>query len=116
MPPPVDQITDPSTIKLATVEAEDEERDQPFNAHRFAASEGSKAIVAEAVQLLRNCEDHFGLRRNKRRPKDQETFDLTVDAVLSDVMRHHVLEHAGGIYITRSNRALGGKSRYRPRA
>jgi hypothetical protein len=111
----VDQIADPSAIKPPTVKSEEEERDQPFNAYRFAASEGAKAIVAEAVRLLRNCEDYFGLRQNKRRPRDRETFNLAVDAVLSDLMHHYVTGLDGDIYITRSNKVLGTRSRYRPR-
>ena len=69
---------------------EDDERDRPFNAYRFAASDNAKGIVAEAIRLLLNYEAHFKLRKNKRRPRDQETFDLTVDAILSDLMHHHL--------------------------
>ncbi|MER9225090.1 hypothetical protein NKI39_05450 [Mesorhizobium sp. M0664] len=108
----MDQTT-PTVIEL---DDEEEERDSPFNAYRFAASENSKAIIVEAIGLLLNCEAHFGLRTNKRRDRDQQTFDLTVDAVLSDLMHHQVAEHPGDIYVTRSNRVLGTKSRYRPRA
>jgi hypothetical protein len=49
-------------------------------------------------------------------PKDQDTFNLTVDAILSDLMHHHLVEHLGEIYVTRSNKVLGMNSRYRPRA
>ncbi|MDX1068974.1 hypothetical protein FB004_109186 [Sinorhizobium medicae] len=101
------------------VDAQDdevEERDRPFNAYRFAASENAKAIVAEVIGLLLNFEAYFGLKKNKRRAKDQETFDLTVDAILSDLMHHHLVGEDGSIYVTRSNRVLGTKSRYRPRA
>ncbi|MER9962170.1 hypothetical protein NKJ72_14575 [Mesorhizobium sp. M0045] len=99
---------------MIELDDEEEERDSPFNAYRFAASQNTKAIVQESIGLLLNCEAHFGLRTNKRRNRDQETFDLTVDAVLSDLMHHHVAEHPGDIYVTRSNRVLGTKSRYRP--
>lgn len=108
----MDQIT-PAVIELGD---EDDERDRRFNAHRFAASENAKAIVKEAIELLLSCEAHFGLRTNKRRARDQETFDLTVDAILSDLMHHHLAGASGDIYVTRSNRVLGAKSRYRPRA
>jgi hypothetical protein len=91
-------------------------RDRPFNAYRFASSENSQDIVKEAIRLLLNCEAYFKLRKNKRRPKDQETFNLTVDAILSDLMHHHLAEYPGDIYVTRSNKVLGMKGRYRPRA
>ncbi|CAN7242901.1 hypothetical protein [Mesorhizobium sp. LjNodule214] len=52
----------------------------------------------------------------KRRAWDQETFDLTVDAILSDLMHHHLVDYPEGIHVIRSNRVLGTKGRYRPRA
>ncbi|WP_192257370.1 hypothetical protein [Mesorhizobium caraganae] len=108
----MDQIASP----IATSDNEDEERDRRFNAYRFASSDNTKGIVAEAIRLLLNYEHCSGLTRNKRRAVDQETFDLTVDAILSDLMHHHLVDYPEGIYVTRSNRHLGTKSRYRPRA
>lgn len=101
---------------ISTPDDEDDERDRPFNAYRFASADNAKGIVAEAIRLLLNYEDRFGLTRNKRRVADQETFDLTVDAILSDLMHHHLVEYPLDIYVTRSNRVLGTRSRYRPRA
>lgn len=86
---------DQTTPIVTELDDGEEERDSPFNAYRFAASENTKAIVQEAIGLLLNCEAHVGLRTNKRRNRDQETFDLTVDAVLSDLMHHHVAEDPG---------------------
>lgn len=101
---------------LSSVDGSDDEddgRDRPFNPYRFAASENSKGIVREAIGLLSTYEDRFGLRRNKRRPRDQETFEQTVEAILSDLI-HGQLVGGSGIFVTRSNRVLGAKSRYRP--
>ncbi|AGB43210.1 hypothetical protein Mesau_00724 [Mesorhizobium australicum WSM2073] len=100
-------------ITVGGSEDEDVGRDRPFNPHRFAASENSKGIVREAIGLLSTYEDRFGLRRNKRRPRDQETFEQTVEAILSDLI-HGQLVGGSGIFVTRSNRVLGAKSRYRP--
>lgn len=99
-----------------TNDDKDEERDRPFNAYRFAASDEAREIVAEAIRLVLNCEDHFRLRKNRRREKDRAIFDLTVDAVLSDLIQHHALEYPKAIYVSRSNKVLGIKSRYRPAA
>lgn len=107
----MDQIT----AAVIDLDDNEDERDRPFNAYRFAASEDSKAIVQEAVRLLLNCEARFQLKKNKRRARDQEIFDLTVDAVLSDLMYYHLAGYPMGIYVTRSNRVLGTKSRYRPK-
>ena len=101
---------------IALSDDEDNERDRPFNAYRFASSDAAKGIIADAVRLLLNYEERAGLKTNKRREKDQETFDLTVDAILSDLMHRHLVEYPAGIYVPRSNRVLGTKSRYRPRA
>ncbi|SFP14617.1 hypothetical protein SAMN03159463_03682 [Mesorhizobium sp. NFR06] len=100
-------------ISVGVSEDEEGERDRPFNPYRFAASETTKGIVREAVGLLASYEDRFGLRRNKRRPRDQETFEQTVEAILSDLI-HGQLVGGSGIFVTRSNRVLGAKSRYRP--
>ncbi|MDX8458189.1 hypothetical protein [Mesorhizobium humile] len=97
----------------ARVEGREVERDRPFNPYRFAASENAKDIVREAIGLLSTYEVRFGLRRNKRRPKDQETFEQTVEAILSDLIHGHLVG-GSGIFVTRSNRVLGAKSRYRP--
>ncbi|RWM21769.1 MAG: hypothetical protein EOR73_10195 [Mesorhizobium sp.] len=98
---------------VGDLEEEEVERDRAFNPYRFAASENTKGIVREAIGLLASYEDRFDLRRNKRRPRDQETFEQTVEAILSDLMHGQLLSGAG-IYVTRSNRVLGAKSRYRP--
>jgi len=108
----MDRITAP----FVAADEEVEERDHRFNAYRFAASDNAKAIVSEVIRLLLNYEAHFGLRKNTRRAADQETFDLTVAAILSDLMYHHLTERGGDVYTTRSNRLLATKSRYRPAA
>lgn len=93
---------------------DDLERDRPFNAYRYASSSDAKAIVSEAISLILTYEAHFALKKNKRRAKDQVIFDQTVEAVLSDLMHHHSIEYPRGLYVSRSNRVLGSKSRYRP--
>ncbi|MER9864495.1 hypothetical protein [Mesorhizobium sp. M0185] len=98
---------------VGELEDEEVERDRPFNPYRFAASESTKGIIREAIGLIGSYEDRFDLRRNKRRPRDQETFEQTVEAILSDLIHGHLLGGTG-IYVTRSNRVLGAKSRYRP--
>ncbi|RWA58120.1 hypothetical protein [Mesorhizobium sp.] len=100
-------------ITVGGSEDEDVGRERPFNPYRFAASENSKGIVREAIGLLSTYEDRFGLRRNKRRPRDQQTFEQTVEVILSDLI-HEQLVGGSGIFVTRSNRVLGAKSRYRP--
>lgn len=106
---------DQPLVTPSVAEDDDTLRDRPFNAYRFAASDEAKAIVAEAIGLLSTYERRFNTRKNKRRPEDQKTFEMTVDAVLSDLLYHHFTEFEGGVYVTRSNQVLGTRSRYRPR-
>lgn len=96
--------------------SKDEVRDRAFEPYRRAATEDVEAIIAEAIKLLTSYEKHFRLRKNNRRPVDQQTFEETVDAVLSDLIHHHLLGHPGRTYVPRSNDVLGKKSRYKPRA
>lgn len=111
----MDQINRPYTAPLADNDQDDvEARDCRFNAYRYASSPEAQRVVREAIDLVLRYEAHFKLRKNRRRAKDQTVFDLTVDAVLSDLMRHAALKHPKGIYVSRSNKVLGTKSRYRP--
>jgi hypothetical protein len=100
---------------IRTPDEDDNERDRPFNPYRFASSDNAKGIAREAVTALLNFEHGLGLVRNKRRAVDQATFELTVDAILSDLMHHHLVDYPAGIYVSRSNRVLGTKDRYRAR-
>ena len=92
---------------------EDEPKDRPFNPWRIPISDKSKAVVAEAVTMIMNYEKRFEVRKRKRRPDDQATFEATVSAVLCDLIHHHLTGKQGAVYITRSNQVLGRKSRYR---
>jgi hypothetical protein len=59
---------------------DEDERDRQFNAYRYAASEGAQAIVLEAIRSPLRVETREGLRKNKRRPADQATFEMTINA------------------------------------
>ena len=95
---------------------EDEARERPFNAHRFADGAAANEVIAEAINLLTNCERHLRLRRNKRRPADQKTFEATVEAILCDLMHYRLCDGELGVFVTRSHQVLGTRSRYRPPA
>lgn len=64
-----------------------DERNRSFNSYRIASSDNAKEIVAEAVRLLQNYEHD-----EKQATSRQGTFDLTVDAILSDLMPHHLVD------------------------
>ncbi|MBY5417667.1 hypothetical protein HFN09_20685 [Rhizobium leguminosarum] len=89
--------------------------DSPFNPWRFAKSSRSKALVAEAISDVQRFEGRRGLRKRTRKQHDQETFELTMEAILCDLMHHRLYQRPDAIYVTRSNAVLRHRNRYRPR-
>lgn len=82
-----------------------------FNPWRFAATEKAKALVQEAIHAIEATET----RTRKRRANDQVSFELTVEAVLCDLIHHHINQRPGdGIYVSRSKQLLTANTRYRP--
>ncbi|NKL85068.1 aldehyde dehydrogenase [Rhizobium leguminosarum] len=89
--------------------------DTPFSPWRFARTEASKALITEAIADVERYEEHGKLRTRRRKGHDQETFELTVQAILCDLMHHALYRRPDAIYVTRSHAVLGGRNRYRPR-
>lgn len=94
----------------------DQLRDRHFNPWRIPRTEKARAAIQDVVHQLQSFERLYKHRKRKRRAVDLEAFEATVSAIASDLMYHHLLGHGDGVYITRSNRYLGRKSRYRPAA
>lgn len=95
-------------------EQEEQLRDRHFNPWRIPKTEKSKAVIRDVIQQLQAYEEYHQLRQRRRKQADQQTFEATVSAIVSDLAYHHLMEHEAGAYITRSNRYLGRKSRYSP--
>lgn len=110
------QVLDQDVEQAEAEEQEERLRDSHFNPWRMPRTEKSRAVVAEVLQQLQAYEVHHQLRQRRRRQADQETFEATVSAIVSNLAYHHLMEREAGVYITRSNRYLGRKSRYRPAA
>ncbi len=89
--------------------------DRPFNPWRFASTGASKALATEAIADVERYEESGMLRTRRRKEHDQETFELTVEAILCDVMHHALYRRPEAVYVTRSNAVLGRRDRYRPR-
>lgn len=99
-----------------TEEQEERLRDSHFNPWRMARTEKARAVVAEVFQQLQAYEVRHQLRKRRRRQADQQTFEATVSAIVSDLTYHHLMEREAGVYITRSHRYLCLKGRYQPKA
>ena len=65
------------------------------------------------MQQLQRYEHHLGLRKRKRRPKDQDVFELSVTALASDLMHRVLTEPDGSLAVPLSNQVLGTSNRYR---
>ena len=81
---------------------------------RIPITEASRALVAEAINQLQNYEHHFELRRRRRRPADQEIFERTITAVLSDAICWNLVDPEGWLFLGLSHRNLTRRSRYSP--
>ena len=100
------------TMTQDSIVAAEEPRDRPFNPFRAPKSDKVKKVIAEFVRYIQNYERHYGLRRRKRKARDQETFEAIVSAVICDVV-HRELGHPGSwIAVPLSKQLLGKKSRY----
>lgn len=88
-------------------------RDRGFNPWRYAATEKARAIIAEAVHMVESYEQHRAPRKRNRRLADQRTFELTIEAVLCDLMNHVLIGYPEGLFITRSGGILSRQDRYK---
>ena len=77
-------------------------RDRPFNAYRCPRSDKVEAIVADVTNQLQNYEKFLKLRRRKRRPDDQTTFEATVSAIVCDLIHHHLTKRDGLVATVRT--------------
>jgi hypothetical protein len=90
---------------------------RPFNPWRSAKTERAKAVVVgDVLNQVQNYEKYLKKRQRRRKPADQQAFEMTVTAVICDLIHHFLSGQGDGVFITRSNQILGRKSRYRPLA
>ncbi|WP_152047605.1 hypothetical protein [Aureimonas psammosilenae] len=91
-------------------------RERRLNAWRRAGTDRARAVVNEVVKRLEEHEAAKAIRARARKAADRERMAEVVDAIVSDLAHLHL----GGLdarrRISRSNRKLSGKTRYRPKA
>ncbi|MEW9834226.1 hypothetical protein [Mesorhizobium marinum] len=88
-------------------------RDRSFNPWRYALTDKAKALVAEAIGIVEAFEDHRAPRKRRRKERDQATFEATVEAILCDLINHHVFDLPKRIYVSRSGQVLSAAARYK---
>jgi len=89
-------------------------RDRMFNPWRMPVTPEAMDLVQRVLMELQEYEQRHQVRKRRRREADQQVFEETVAAVVSDAAHHYLTEWPGGVSIPRSNRYLGRRSRYRP--
>jgi hypothetical protein len=65
------------------------------------------------LRLLHNYEVHFKLRQRKRKLRDQEVFEATVEGLLADAAYAYLLDPGCGLMLSLANDHLGAANRYK---
>jgi hypothetical protein len=89
------------------------EQDQFFEPWRAPRSLKAKALVADMIRQVESYERHRKRRERGRTQKAQAVFETTIAAIICNLAYAHLKNHTDGLAVTRSNRELGIKSRYR---
>ena len=91
-------------------------KDIEFDPYRSALTDRLKTQIEEVRLQVRDYESYFQTRRRKRKPQDEEIFRETISALICDLIYRYLRNPEQKVYLQLSNRHLGVKSRYRPRA
>ena len=94
-------------------------RARRLNAFRVASTENAKELVADVLRHLGNLERYDqahgeGGRHRARRPADRKIFQQQVEAVVCDLVLHHIAEPGSWLCVSRSKATLGKQDRYKP--
>ena len=79
-----------------------------FNGDWRARSDQARALVREVKELLEQVET----RKRKRKPADQDIYDLQIEALVCELLRLHLLSPKTWLAVPFSNRVLGRTGRY----
>ena len=72
--------------------------------------------MTEALRLLQNYETYFKARVRKRRRQDQMTFEVTVGALMCDMIHRELTAPGAWVAVPLSKTMLGRRDRYSSRA
>lgn len=109
------------TMKLRPIGAEDagaapdleESRDPFFDPWRRWKTQRAKDAFEEILLQLKGYEQHFGLRRRRRKPRDEHVWRTAVEAIVADLAYRHLTEPGAKLAVPLSNQVLGRRDRYR---
>src|SRR5690349_311871 len=87
-------------------------RDRRFCPSRFPKTDHAVDLVREMTTRVEDHERRTGRRQRQRRSQDQQTFEMIISAVASDVAHRATTEPGGWISISMSKKILGRPGRY----
>lgn len=89
-----------------------ETKDLAFNPFRIPRTERIKSIVDDVTGQILKYEEYKKIRTRKRKAVDDKSFRRIVSAIVCDLVHNNLTTPDKPIYISRSNRNVGTKSRY----
>lgn len=87
--------------------------ERSFNPHRIAASDRVKKVVQAVIDEVVKYEVDQGLRKRRRKKKDQKLFEDQVEALICDLIHCNLTNPCSRVHVSLSGRVLGNNRRYR---
>ena len=84
-----------------------------FNQWRFPVSLNCHLFISEVIDRFTQVEKEKGYRSREKKRSDLWILRHTIEALIFNLTHHHLSSHFNGIAISRSNRDLKKKSRYK---
>lgn len=101
----------PSAL-VAADQDQDGQRDRPFLPWRVARTGGAKALVRGSIAAVEEYETQQGLRKRRRRQRDREVFEATIEALVCDLVHRALDDPEAWLSVPFSKRLLGQQGRY----
>jgi len=88
-------------------------RRREFIPWRRAKSDNARALTRHIIQSIADYEILNNSRKRKRKAKDQQSFEIIVEALVMDALHCQLMGTHAGVHLPFSKRNLGVKCRYR---
>jgi hypothetical protein len=91
---------------------EDRQRPTAFKYALRATTPRSKKLIAALIEAIETTEEQQNLRQRQRKKSDQETFQIQIDCILSNLASNVIADKNEPVRVSRSHARIGKKSRY----
>lgn len=89
---------------------------RPFDPHRRATSDSMRNLIKDVMVQLDGYELFMKERKRKRSESAQKIYELTVEAILCDLVYRELEQPRGRVHLSQSNQVLRKASRYKGKA